>query len=252
VESGETFDVAILDMQMPEMSGTDLARHLRALRSANGMPLLLLSSVGQPQIQACSQWIGASSDDLFAAVLTKPAKPAKLKTTLLRMCAGAAARRVRERVVAQIDETVARRLPLTILLAEDNLVNQKVALKILERMGYRADLAADGLEALQAVERQPYDVVLMDVQMPQMDGMEASQQIRTRLPRSRQPWIVALTANATQQDREECLAAGMDDFLAKPMATHALIEALERAALHVAQRAIERDTSSRVVLAPTA
>jgi CheY-like chemotaxis protein len=116
---------------------------------------------------------------------------------------------------------------LKILLAEDNLVNQKLALRLLQQMGYRADIAANGLEAVESVERQPYDVVLMDVQMPEMDGLEATRQIRKQ--GLRQPHIIAMTANAMQGDREICLAAGMDDYVAKPIQAKELVYALERA-----------------------
>ena len=118
------------------------------------------------------------------------------------------------------------RHPLRILLAEDNVVNQKLALRLLQQMGYRADLAANGLEAIECVGRQVYDVVLMDVQMPEMDGLEASRLITTRWPKAERPRIVAMTANAMQGDREECLAAGMDDYVTKPIRVDALVQAL--------------------------
>ena len=117
---------------------------------------------------------------------------------------------------------------MRILLAEDNVVNQKLALRQLEQMGYRADVAANGLEAVEAIERQPYDVVLMDVQMPEMDGLEASREITRRWPDSERPRIVAMTANAMQGDRELCLAAGMDDYMSKPIRVEELVTALER------------------------
>jgi CheY-like chemotaxis protein len=123
---------------------------------------------------------------------------------------------------------VGEKRPLRLLLAEDNAINQKVALRILERMGYRADVAANGLEAVDAVRRQPYDVVLMDVQMPELDGLEATRRIvagAEDLP-WRRPWIIAMTANAMQGDREICLAAGMDDYISKPIRTEQLAAAL--------------------------
>ena len=121
---------------------------------------------------------------------------------------------------------MAARHPLRILLAEDNVVNQKLALRLLQQMGYRADLASNGVEAIESVERQTYDVVLMDVQMPEMDGLEASRRITAALPDGRRPRIVAMTANAMQGDREMCLAAGMDDYIAKPIRVDELVEAL--------------------------
>jgi CheY-like chemotaxis protein len=121
---------------------------------------------------------------------------------------------------------MAARHPLRILLAEDNVVNQKLALRLLQQMGYRADLASNGLEAIECIERQPYDVVLMDVQMPEMDGLEATRRITAKWPRGQRPRIVAMTANAMQGDREECLTAGMDDYVTKPIRVDALVAAL--------------------------
>jgi CheY-like chemotaxis protein len=120
---------------------------------------------------------------------------------------------------------MAARHPLRILLAEDNVVNQKLALRILQQMGYRADLASNGIEAIESVQRQMYDVVLMDVQMPEMDGLDAAREICARWPGER-PRIVAMTANAMQGDRDMCLAAGMDDYLTKPIRVERLVEAL--------------------------
>jgi CheY-like chemotaxis protein len=121
---------------------------------------------------------------------------------------------------------MAERHPLRILLAEDNVVNQKLALRILQQMGYRADLASNGVEAVESVGRQTYDVVLMDVQMPEMDGLEASRQITSKWPAGERPRIVAMTANAMAGDREMCLAAGMDDYITKPIRVEQLVEAL--------------------------
>ena len=127
---------------------------------------------------------------------------------------------------------MAARHPLRILLAEDNVVNQKLALRILQQMGYRADLASNGIEAVESVERQTYDVVLMDVQMPEMDGLEASRRITAQWPAGERPRIVAMTANAMQGDREMCLAAGMDDYITKPIRVDQLVEALDAACRH--------------------
>jgi CheY-like chemotaxis protein len=124
---------------------------------------------------------------------------------------------------------MANRHPLRILLAEDNVVNQKLALRLLSQMGYRADVAANGLEILQAVSRQPYDVILMDVQMPEMDGLEATRHLCAEIPAAQRPRIIAMTANAMQGDRELCLEAGMDDYISKPIRIPDLAAALEQA-----------------------
>jgi CheY-like chemotaxis protein len=134
-----------------------------------------------------------------------------------------------------MDAEMADRHPLRILLAEDNVVNQKLALRLLQGMGYRADVAANGLEAVESIARQPYDVVLMDVQMPEMDGLEASRQINRRWGIQERPRIVAMTANAMQGDRELCLAAGMDDYLTKPIRLNDLVAALYRTQAREAQ-----------------
>jgi CheY-like chemotaxis protein len=123
---------------------------------------------------------------------------------------------------------MAIRHPLRILLAEDNAVNQKLALKLLSQMGYRADVAGNGIEAIEAIDRQKYDVVLMDVQMPEMDGLEASRQICSRWSREERPRIIGVTANAMQGDRERCLEAGMDDYVSKPIRVEELISALDK------------------------
>jgi CheY-like chemotaxis protein/HPt (histidine-containing phosphotransfer) domain-containing protein len=171
----------------------------------------------------------------FASFLHKPLKPSQLYNVLLSIFAEAEqvppVLKQAEAASVQFDALLGQRLPLRLLLAEDNMVNQKLALRLLERMGYRADVAANGLEVLEALQRQHYDVILMDVQMPDMDGLEASRAIHQGWPTKERPRIVAMTANAMQGDREECLAAGMDDYLAKPIQITALQEALERAGL---------------------
>jgi CheY-like chemotaxis protein len=129
-----------------------------------------------------------------------------------------------------IDPEMGNHYPLRILLAEDNVVNQKLALRFLSQMGYRADVAANGLEAIQAVERQTYNVILMDVQMPELDGLEATRKICARWPRGERPCIIAMTASAMQGNRELCLEAGMDDYISKPIRVEELVAALVRAA----------------------
>jgi PAS domain S-box-containing protein len=217
IKRGDPFDVAILDMQMPEMNGMMLAREIRAHNRS--LPLVLFSSLGQRE--------SGPDSSIFAAQITKPIKPSQLFDALMTVFAQQPALpSITEADGGQLDSTLGQRQPLKILLAEDNAVNQKVALRLLERLGYRADVAANGLEALAALERQPYDVVLMDVQMPEMDGLEASRRINQDWPPGTRPRIIAMTANAMQGDREKCLNAGMDDYIPKPIHTEALIAAL--------------------------
>ncbi|WP_421863963.1 ATP-binding protein [Parvibaculum sp.] len=170
--------------------------------------------------------------------INRPVRQGQLRAAMLRALtsdagrsSAAATQPARPPAATQgLDVELGRRFPLRILLAEDNRINQKVALKLLDRMGYRCDVAADGFEALAALDRQHYDVVLMDIQMPGMDGIEAARRIRARWPSERDVSIVALTANATHEDHAKCAAAGMDGFLSKPVAARALAQALERCA----------------------
>ncbi len=219
IEEGESFDVAVLDLVMPEMDGFALAREIRRHRDEHELPLILLTSLGRlPQAQ--------SSGD-FTVQLAKPVKASQLYNTILR----ALAEHVQEPEVGVPVPEAGKPMTssLRILLAEDNAVNQKVALQLLDRLGYRADVAWNGLEALQALERQPYDVVLMDVQMPELDGLDASRRICERWPAEVRPRIIAMTANALPEDREACFAAGMDDYIAKPIRPNELGEALGHA-----------------------
>jgi signal transduction histidine kinase/CheY-like chemotaxis protein/HPt (histidine-containing phosphotransfer) domain-containing protein len=221
VDSGEAFDLGILDMHMPEMDGVTLGRAIRDRRPLPALPLVLFTSLGRREVGA--------EGALFAAHLTKPVKPSPLLDVLLRVLGGQATHvDVHTRRRIELDPQLARRHPLRILLAEDNVVNQKLALRLLAQMGYTADVAANGVEVIEALERQRYDVVLMDVQMPEMDGFESSREITRRWSRDQRPHIIAMTANALQGDRERCLAAGMDDYLSKPIRVTELIAALER------------------------
>jgi len=172
----------------------------------------------------------------FQAYLSKPVQPSALLDALLGAFASQARDAIQSReetgtttrAAQHIDAQMAARHPLRILLAEDNLVNQKLALHLLGQMGYRPDLAANGIEVLRALERQTYDVILMDVQMPEMDGLEASRQVCARWSGNRRPHIIAMTAHAMQGDREECLRAGMNDYVSKPIRVPDLVEALNR------------------------
>jgi len=221
----QRFDVALIDFEMPGMNGVELARRLKDLGFISGMRMILSSSSGNSQ----REMLGDAAADLFDAFLTKPTRSDQMKEVLGTLLGGTPASPTR-RGNSAIDSTLAAHLPLHILLAEDNVVNQKVVVRLLERMGYRPDVASNGLEALHAVHRQHYDVVLMDVQMPDMDGLEASRRITSELDASKRPRLVALTANALKGDQQMCLDAGMDDYLAKPLDVARLQEALLRCA----------------------
>jgi PAS domain S-box-containing protein len=219
VARGGRFDVAILDVQMPGMDGLMLAAEIRRRRDGSQLPLVLLTSLGRT---------GPRETEIdFAAQLTKPIRPSQIRDVLVGIFAPELALQRFATTAAEAGEATPEWRPLRILVAEDNAVNQRVALLVLEKLGYRADVAGDGKEAIEALQRQPYDVILMDVQMPDMDGLEATREIRRRWPGpERRPRIVAMTAGATEDDRRACLAAGMDDFVSKPIRQEELTAAL--------------------------
>ncbi len=218
-DRGEEFDLAILDMQMPEMDGLMLADEIRKRKTGKSLPLVLLSSLGYREAE--------TDKPRFAASLTKPVKPSHLYDALNTVInRQAPVRRRTPEIPMQFTPEIGKKHPLRILLAEDNAVNQKVALRFLEKIGYRADLAANGLEVLDALKRQTYDVVLMDVQMPEMDGEQATIEIRKQFPPEQQPRIIAMTANAIVGDREHYLSIGMDDYITKPVRLEDLVRAL--------------------------
>ncbi len=224
LDRGDAFDVALLDFQMPEMDGATLGAEIRARRDARALPMALLTSMSGAGAEARSRGV------VFEGYLTKPIKPSALLEMVTALVTGTApAGRARDDVSpAATDSALAKRHPLRVLLAEDNRVNQKVALSMLARLGYSADVAANGHEALECLTRLPYDVVLMDVQMPEMNGFEATHEICLRWPGERQPYIIAMTANAMAGDRERCVAAGMHDYISKPVRIEELASALAR------------------------
>ena len=222
LQGGERFDVGLFDLLMPEMDGLELAAEVARLPRGNRPPIVILSSIGLRDREGAQ----------VAAWLAKPVKPSGLHDTLATILLQG---EVRTQAIASAEpgnadgapRPLGERHPLRILLAEDNAVNQKLALRLLSQMGYAADLAGDGLEAIAAVEGGAYDVVLMDVQMPELDGLEATRRIRARWPERALP-IVAMTANAMAGDREACLAAGMTDYISKPIRPAELEAALRR------------------------
>lgn len=217
IRRGDPFDVALLDMQVHEMDGVALAREIRRHRDERTLPLMLLTPIGR-----LAQTRGATE---FSAQLTKPVKASYLHDALVGLFA---AELPAQRTATSADGAQSASSALGILVAEDNAVNRQLAVALLAKLGHRADVVTNGLEALDALERRPYDVVLMDVQMPVLDGLEATRQIRARRGRGEGPAIIAMTANAMPGDREACLAAGMDDYVAKPIRVDQLAGALSR------------------------
>ena len=222
------FDVAILDMQMPGMDGLELARRIKSDPEISATRLVLLTSVGQRGDASAAQGAG------IAAYLTKPIRQSLLYECLSLVLADSsgAAPSVTQPTAPLITRhslaEVRARSRGRILVAEDNPVNQKVAVKMIEKLGYRVDIAGNGREAVAASERIPYDLVLMDYHMPEMDGFEATMKIRARELGVRHIPIIAMTANAMQEDRDRCMAVGMDDFLSKPVTSKSLAAVLDR------------------------
>jgi PAS domain S-box-containing protein len=227
--AGERFDLALLDQHLPGQEAPQLALAIRqqlAGTSRHALPLVLLSP-GYPRE-------AQTPNPAFLAVLPKPVKPVQLQTLLAQILLAQSAAPVHPTRAEQgnptVDKNLASRLPLRILLAEDNLVNQKVARALLNSLGYQCDVVNNGEEAVQALERQGYDVILMDMQMPKMDGLEATRRICQQWNQADRPHIIALTANAMVGDRETCLAAGMNDYISKPVKLADLERALETVA----------------------
>ncbi len=248
---GVRFDVAVLDMHMPDLSGEELARMLRDLPAGETLPLVLLSSLA---------WRSdTGGEDLFAAVLVKPARTVVLHDTLMEVLAPV------EQALSAVERSGGRRVadpsavdpvaPVSILLAEDNTVNQRVTRLLLAKLGHSVDIVEDGLAAVQAVRDRRYDLVLMDMQMPDLDGVQATARIRAWLPADQQPYIVAITANAMVEDRAACVAAGMDGYVSKPLRSGDLEEVIAtvRAMMvSTAAAAVAAAATAAMVLVPAA
>jgi signal transduction histidine kinase/DNA-binding response OmpR family regulator len=204
-----SFQLALLDYNMPEMDGVSLAREIRN-RLGPDIVILILSSSGIPDIEV-------NTTAIVQGTLAKPIRQSQLYNSLLNAVTGRPVRVAEEWRRSAAAPAPASLRSLRILVVEDNVVNQRVARLLLRNIGQRADLATNGVEAVSALQRQHYDLVLMDCQMPEMDGFAATREIRERIPADRQPYIVAMTANALEGDRERCLNAGMDDYIAKPV-----------------------------------
>jgi len=223
---GKVYDALVLDLQMPDMDGVMLAKELDARNIKT--PRLLMTSLGLRSDMPVGE------RELFNLCLSKPVKPAQFQKALLQMLNPAATAVAEPSASQKSNQPLAERLPLHLLVADDNSINQKVALRLLAQVGYRAEVASNGLEVLQALANKHYDIVFMDVQMPEMDGLEASRQVRVieaeagRFMNPERHVIIAMTANAMKGDREKCLAAGMDDYIPKPVRAEVLYAAIER------------------------
>ena len=212
------FDLGILDMQLPDMTGVELANSIRRIPFKGEMPFLLVSSVGR---------IGDLPVGLFDAQLSKPVKLAELFDLVLSVVAEA---RNRKKLEADhnFDKKLSEKLPLKILLAEDNFTNQELVITLMRKMGYTIDAVDNGRKVLEAMEHKKYDIILMDVQMPVMNGMEATDAIFDKYPEEDRPYIIAITANAMPGDRERFIANGMVDYLSKPIRFKDVQEVLVR------------------------
>ena len=229
LRAGLNFHGAVIDETLPDTTGKDLVQEIRRQRGAAGTPCILLCSLQQ---QAA---YGQNLPPGFVACLAKPTHFQQLHGILATSFKGGKVTNKLLRSTGRIDSGFGQRRPLRLLLAEDNVINQKVATRILSQMGYRPDVVHNGVEVLEALERQKYDVILMDIQMPEMDGLEATRQIRKRYTGNKRPWIIAMTANAMDSDRKNCFEAGMDGYLSKPVRIEALEAELTRSSENIGQ-----------------
>ena len=226
LEAEGPFDIVLLDMQMPGMNGISVAEAARAHADRTGARppiMVLLSSIYQT-----GELYRSAREKGIVSVLTKPVKPSLLFQSLGKAL-GAAAPEAAPAPAPAAPAEAASGAPLRILLVEDNLINQKVALRMLAQLGCQADVAANGLEGLEALRRLSYDLVLMDLHMPEMDGLEATRRIRQSPERFGAPYIAAMTAAAMSEDQERCLEAGMNNYLAKPIKLEHLAALLKQA-----------------------
>jgi signal transduction histidine kinase/HPt (histidine-containing phosphotransfer) domain-containing protein len=218
----DPFDAAILDTELPDENGVSLALRIRKIPGREKLALLLLSSVRLRPDDA-----GPASAEI-AHFIHKPIRPAQLLECLGRAMSLQMQSEKKAPHRPTLDSDLAKRLPLRLLLADDNLINQKVGLSVLHKLGYKADLAADGVEVMEALEKRLYDIIFLDVQMPELDGIETAKRIRARFPGDKSPRIIAMTGNALVGDRERCIQAGMDDYISKPIRIGDLQAALEK------------------------
>ena len=230
LKENDPFDVAIIDFHMPEMDGVDLARAIRAIRSDRSLPIVLFSSSGRSEFSE-------TENALFAAVILKPMKQAHLYSTMIDVVSKSGVETAsRKEHSSKKIELLSNNIPLKILVAEDNLINQKLAIRLLQQLGYTADIAANGKEAVNLIMQNRYEMVFMDLHMPEMDGLEATRTIVNSMDVSLRPKIIAMTADAMSGDREKCIDAGMDDYISKPVRLDGLRDIL----MHYGEMIIEQ------------
>jgi CheY-like chemotaxis protein len=213
------YDVGILDMQMPEMDGVMLAREIRRRSTKEEFPLIMLTSVG-------FNTESSELKNLFSFYVNKPIKHTQLADVLRKVMSPVKNQIAIKPVNFEKMNEVSQKYPFSILIAEDNIINQKLILNVFKILGYKADVAANGIEAIEAIKRKNYDLIFMDIQMPQMNGYEATRIIVQRRIEER-PTIIAMTANAMTGDKEKCLEAGMDDYITKPMKIEVLVKVIQ-------------------------
>ena len=209
VSGSDKFDAAILDFYMPEMNGVKLAEKISKLEKGKDIPFIILSSIGKKDIIV-------ENTKMNISVITKPVRHHQLYDNLISNFKNARRIKIKERVTGE-ELILAKTYKLKILIAEDNTINQKVALRIFEKLGYRIDVVANGYEVLNAIRNINYDIIFMDLFMPEMDGFTTTKNILEEFPENKRPVIVAMTANAFYEDKSECLSKGMDDYIAKPL-----------------------------------
>jgi CheY-like chemotaxis protein len=211
LERGEKFDAVILDFQLPVIDGLTLAEKIRTIAGGEALRLLLLTSM---HLRAKDPRAAAAGVSVF---VYKPIRPRQVLAALRQSFDQRVNSPEKSAAAQVVDSSFAVRFPLRILMADDNRINQKVGSSFLEKLGYWPDVVSNGVEVLQAFARRPYDVILLDVQMPQMDGYETARQLHLHWKGENRPRIIGMTGNAMQGDREKCLEAGMDDYIAKPV-----------------------------------
>ena len=210
------FDLVISDMQMPQMDGVELSQRIKELKPS--LPIVLLSSIGDETKKKYGH--------IFSAILTKPVKQSSLFLMLQQVLKNGVTATVDTPHAKTLSDDFAAKFPFSILVVEDNIINQKLILKVLTKLGYNPALANNGREALQMLDKKYFELIFMDIQMPEMDGFEATKAIRQSY--AVQPLIIAMTANAMEEDRSACLAAGMDDYISKPVNLNELMQLLQR------------------------